>query len=129
MLGVDTAATACEIKKAYYIKARESHPDRNLNDPESHARFQRIGEAYQVRYPQLFLAYSLSFTRNKSIFILTPNHTQVLSDERLRFIYDQRGKEGIEGTAKVDANQVLYHGHGRLSLVAFRKPYCCVSWS
>ena len=31
---------------------------------------------------------------------------QVLSDERLRFIYDQRGREGVEGSAKVDANQV-----------------------
>ena len=78
ILGVETNASASEIKKAYYIKARASHPDRNLNDPEAHARFQKIGEAYQI-----------------------------LSDDRLRFIYDQRGKDGVEGTARVDANQLF----------------------
>lgn len=78
ILGVNISASGPEIKKAYYIKARESHPDRNLNDPAAHARFQKVGEAYQV-----------------------------LSDDRLRFIYDQRGKDGIEGSAKVDASQLF----------------------
>jgi hypothetical protein len=76
VLGVSPEATQSEIKKAYYVKARESHPDRNLNDPEAHSKFQKIGEAYQV-----------------------------LSDERLRMIYDEGGKSAVEGNAKFDPSE------------------------
>lgn len=48
ILGVPTNATAGEIKKAYYLKARESHPDRHPNNPDAHSNFQRIGQAYQI---------------------------------------------------------------------------------
>jgi DnaJ-domain-containing protein 1 len=78
ILGVEPDASPAEIKKSYYIKARQHHPDRNRDDPEAHRRFQRIGEAYQV-----------------------------LSDPRLRSAYDSKGKEVMEGAAKVDAS-VLY---------------------
>jgi DnaJ-domain-containing protein 1 len=48
VLGVKENATAGEIKKAYYIRAKQSHPDRHRDDPDAHAKFQKIGEAYQV---------------------------------------------------------------------------------
>lgn len=50
ILGVEPNASASDIKKSYYIKARQHHPDRNRDDPEAHQRFQKIGEAYQVTW-------------------------------------------------------------------------------
>mmetsp|Transcript_13426 Transcript_13426/g.48849 ORF Transcript_13426/g.48849 Transcript_13426/m.48849 type:complete len:561 (-) Transcript_13426:136-1818(-) len=47
-LGVATDASQSEIKKAYYRLAKQLHPDKNPDDPEANARFQAIGQAYQV---------------------------------------------------------------------------------
>lgn len=64
LLGIETTATAVEIKKAYRKKSIEEHPDKNPNDPGATERFQAISEAYQV-----------------------------LSDSDLRANYDKFGKE------------------------------------
>ncbi|KAF1366016.1 DnaJ-domain-containing protein [Lizonia empirigonia] len=66
-LGVPTTATELEIKKAYRKLAIKLHPDtdKNPGDETAHAKFQQIGEAYQV-----------------------------LSDDQLRANYDKYGKEG-----------------------------------
>ena len=77
VLGIEPEATTSEIKKAYYLKARLNHPDRNPDDPSAHTKFQKIGEAYQI-----------------------------LSDDRLRSIYDQSGKDGISGAPKMDASSL-----------------------
>lgn len=47
-LGVTPKATELEIKKAYRKLAITTHPDKNPDDETAHARFQAIGEAYQV---------------------------------------------------------------------------------
>lgn len=65
-LGVPPAASSAEIKKAYYTLARKLHPDKNPNDPNAKAAFQRVGEAYQV-----------------------------LSNDELRAKYDRAGRDGI----------------------------------
>lgn len=47
-LGVKPNATELDIKKAYRKLAITTHPDKNPGDETAHARFQAIGEAYQV---------------------------------------------------------------------------------
>ncbi|KAJ1418486.1 X-domain of DnaJ-containing-domain-containing protein [Ochromonadaceae sp. CCMP2298] len=78
VLGVPSNATAAEIKKAYYKKARDSHPDRHPDDPEAHSKFQIIGQAYQV-----------------------------LSDESQRASYDSAGKNGVEDSPKMDPSTLF----------------------
>eukprot|EP01031_Cornospumella_fuschlensis_P041395 gene41395-50511_t len=78
ILGVKASASVAEIKRAYYLKAKESHPDKNPNDPEAQVKFQRISTAYQV-----------------------------LSDEQLRANYDQHGKEEVEQHANIDSNTLF----------------------
>mmetsp|Transcript_18383 Transcript_18383/g.42408 ORF Transcript_18383/g.42408 Transcript_18383/m.42408 type:complete len:468 (+) Transcript_18383:168-1571(+) len=65
VLGVPVDATDSKIKRAYYIKARKWHPDKNPSE-EAKNKFQEVGEAYQV-----------------------------LGDEKLRAIYDRDGEEGL----------------------------------
>eukprot|EP00172_Hildenbrandia_rubra_P002651 Plantae.Rhodophyta-Hildenbrandia_rubra.ctg36574.p1 GENE.Plantae.Rhodophyta-Hildenbrandia_rubra.ctg36574~~Plantae.Rhodophyta-Hildenbrandia_rubra.ctg36574.p1 ORF type:complete len:528 (-),score=108.51 Plantae.Rhodophyta-Hildenbrandia_rubra.ctg36574:199-1782(-) len=47
-LGVQPTATPDEIRSAYRQAALVHHPDKNRDDPEAAARFQRIQQAYAV---------------------------------------------------------------------------------
>ncbi|GAM89445.1 hypothetical protein ANO11243_074830 [Dothideomycetidae sp. 11243] len=67
LLGIPTNAQEIDIKKAYRKAAIRLHPDKNPDDPEAGAKFQAVGEAYQV-----------------------------LSDPSLRKRYDEFGKEGAK---------------------------------
>lgn len=73
LLGVQRDATPAHIKKQYYTLARSVHPDKNPDDPAAKARFQRLGEAYQV-----------------------------LSDPARRKRYDTSGMKGLEDTELMD---------------------------
>ena len=48
VLDVAKGASADEIKKAYRKKAKELHPDRNADNPESEAKFKEANAAYEV---------------------------------------------------------------------------------
>jgi molecular chaperone DnaJ len=48
VLGVDRAADAGELKRAYRKLAMELHPDRNPGDHHAEERFKEASEAYQV---------------------------------------------------------------------------------
>ncbi|KAL5201702.1 hypothetical protein ABZP36_036056 [Zizania latifolia] len=73
VLEVSPSATEAEIKRAYYIKAKLVHPDKNQNDPLAAEKFQELGEAYQV-----------------------------LSNPTQRQAYDSYGKSGISTEAIID---------------------------
>ena len=47
-LSVSRDASGAEIKKAYLRLARETHPDKHMDDPEATTRFQSLGRAYAI---------------------------------------------------------------------------------
>lgn len=48
LLGVHPGASAEEIKRAFFTKSKELHPDRDPGNPALHSRFVELSEAYRV---------------------------------------------------------------------------------
>lgn len=67
LLGVARDASASAIKRAYFLKAREYHPDKNPGDITAKDKFQALSYAYQI-----------------------------LSDDDLRARYDAHGVDGLD---------------------------------
>jgi molecular chaperone DnaJ len=58
VLGVTKGAGADDIKKAFRLKARELHPDRNSDNPNAEAQFKEANEAYDcLKDPDKKAAY------------------------------------------------------------------------
>lgn len=63
-LGLGSAASLADIKKAFRQKASQYHPDRNTA-PDAPARFRAVQEAYEVLSdPEKRLAYDDNRRRN-----------------------------------------------------------------
>ena len=67
ILGVPRSANKNQIKKAYRNLAKELHPDKNKDDPDSQQKFQDLGAAYEA-----------------------------LSDDEKRKLYDRCGEECLK---------------------------------
>lgn len=67
-LGISKDASSDEIKKAYRKQALKYHPDRNPDSTDAEKQFKEISEAYEV-----------------------------LSDDQKRRMYDQYGKDAVQG--------------------------------
>ncbi|KAI5963585.1 DJP1 [Candida pseudojiufengensis] len=99
LLNIEVTATSLEIKKAYRKQAIRLHPDKNPDDPTAAAKFQEVGQAYQV-----------------------------LSDDNLRSKYDKYGiqesipKEGFEDPAEffsmIFGGEAFKDWIGELSLIS-----------
>lgn len=89
VLSVSRDASEAEIKKAYRKLALKWHPDKNPdNKEEADRRFKEISEAYEV-----------------------------LSDKDKRSVYDQYGKEGLNGGGGNDFSHNPHYHH-----FTFRNP-------
>jgi hypothetical protein len=78
VLGVGRNVGPEDLRRQYYRLAREYHPDKKPDDPEAHARFQRLSRAYHV-----------------------------LSNPATRDAYVQHGEEGIQGPGEVDSGLIF----------------------
>lgn len=83
LLGVSPTASDRDIKKAFMIKARELHPDKNRDDPHATEKFQAVNEAYEV-----------------------------LKDPQKRELYDKYGPDGLREGAGGNMSDIFSHLFG-----------------
>lgn len=48
ILGVERGASDAEIKKQFWLRAMDCHPDKNPGDPSQEERFKTLSAAYDV---------------------------------------------------------------------------------
>ena len=65
-LGIPEDASRDDIRTAYHRQSLLCHPDKNPNDPNAHAKFIRVGEAYSIlRDPDRRAAYDTLIRHNR----------------------------------------------------------------
>jgi len=87
VLGVSRAASNDELKKAYKMKAKKYHPDRNPDNPKTDAQFKEVQQAYEV-----------------------------LKDKQKRAQYDQFGQAGVGRVQTDTGGQRVYQWGGGSSV-------------
>ena len=83
LLGVSPDADDRTIKKAFMMKAKQLHPDKNRDDPQATEKFQAVNEAYEV-----------------------------LKDPEKRANYDRYGPDSLKGEGPGNANDIFSHIFG-----------------
>ncbi|KAM0803281.1 DnaJ domain-containing protein [Usnea florida] len=67
-LGLDSNASAADIKRQFYSLSKTHHPDHNPNDPKASDRFVKISEAYAILgSPQKRERYDQDFQRAQGV--------------------------------------------------------------
>ena len=52
LFGLSPDATSAQIKRSYYKRARECHPDKHPNDAVKEAEFKQLSQAYQTLFDE-----------------------------------------------------------------------------
>ena len=73
---ISKSFTLAEVKKAYYKASLKHHPDHNIGDIASNARFQKINEAY------MFLSSYIQIKQEHSEHTQEEEHTQGQHDKK-----------------------------------------------
>lgn len=85
LLGISSAATPEEIRKAYLKAALQCHPDRHPHDTEATQKFQAISHAYTT------LMDSDEHTQPHMAF--TPNHNASINLEHYKMMYEHFARQ------------------------------------
>lgn len=117
VLGVERGASGEEIKRAFRIVARESHPDANPGDPAAAERFRLAAEAYEVlRDPERRRRYDRGDTID--LGDLFGSGFGGL-DDILRSVFGDAGPFGGGGGGRARGRDILVQAQVTLAEAAF----------